>query len=155
MSGSSWSEAQLEALLDGFQRHTLPAEAWTHHAHLLVGLMLARRLPEAELLPALRAGISSYNVASGNRNTDTGGYHESITAFYAAVLGAYARATAPLPLAEAAGRLLASPLADQAVILRAYDPATLKTVAARLGHVAPDRPGFRPEDLVAEALVHG
>jgi hypothetical protein len=150
---SEWTQDALEALLAGFLDRTLPAEQWTHHAHLLVGTMLARRMPQAELLPFLRQAISNYNVASGGQNTDSAGYHESITAFYAAVLGAYARRTAHLPLAQAAARLLASPLEDRKVVLRAYQPETLKTVAARLGYVAPDVAGFDAEALAAEVFA--
>lgn len=150
---SDWTEDKLEALLAAFLDRTLPAEQWTHHAHLLVGTMLARRMPQAELLPLLRQAISGYNVASGGQNTDSAGYHESITAFYATVLGAYARRTAHLPLAEAARHLLQSPLEDRKVVLRAYLPETLKTVAARLSYAAPDVAGFDAEALAAEAFA--
>jgi hypothetical protein len=150
---SEWTQDRLEALLAAFLDRTLPAEQWTHHAHLLVGTMLARRMPQAELLPFLRKAISGYNVASGGQNTDSAGYHESITAFYAAVLGAYARRTAHLPMAEAARRLLESPLEDRKVVLRAYRPETLKTVTARLSYAAPNVAGFDPEALVAEAFA--
>lgn len=153
MSQAVWTEERLESLLAAFLGRTLPAAEWTHHAHLLTGAMLARRLPEAELLPALRQNISAYNTASGNVNTQTAGYHEAITAFYAALLGAYTRATAGLPLEDAARQLLASPLADQAIVRKAYDPATLKTVQARL-HGAPwDHRDFDPAALVADSLA--
>ena len=150
---SDWTEDSLQALLEAFLDRTLPAEQWTHHAHLLVGTMLARRMPQDALLPRLRQAISGYNLASGGQNTDSAGYHESITAFYAAVLGAYARRTAHLPLAEAARRLLDSPLEDRKIVLRAYQAETLKTVAARLGYVAPDIAGFDPARLVAEVFA--
>lgn len=146
------TEAELDALVDAFLARSLPAEAWTHQAHLLVGLSLARRMPEAELLPFLRRAIRAYNLASGRQNTDTAGYHEAVTAFYAATLAAFARATAALPRAEAARRLLASILADRSIVGRAYDPATLKTVGARRNGAPWDRPDFDPDRLAAEAL---
>jgi hypothetical protein len=149
------TEAELDALVDAFLARTLPAAQWTHEAHLLVGMILARRLTQAELLPALRQAISAYNLATGGRNTETSGYHESITAFYASVLGPYARATADLAPAEAAARLLAGPLARRDVLLRAYAPETLGTIEARLGFRPPDQAGFDPDHLVAEALDHG
>ena len=148
------TEAQLAGLLDAFLDRTLPAAQWTHEAHLTVALMLARRLPEAALLPALREGISGYNIASGGVNTDQAGYHEAITAFYAATIGAYARLTQDLPLAEAGRRLLAGPLAERAIVQRAYSPERLKTVQARLQGAAPDISGFHPGPLAAEALAH-
>jgi len=120
-----------------------------------VGLMLGRTLAPAQLLPRLRAEISAYNVATGNQNTDTGGYHDSITAFYAAVLGAYARTTSALTLDDAALRLLASPLADRAVVARAYEAETLKTVAARRAAAPWDHRDFDAATLVAEAVGRG
>lgn len=140
--------------MEGFLDHTLPALEWTHQAHLLVGAMLARRLPEAELLPFLRQAIGGYNLAAGGQNTATAGYHESITAFYAALLSAYARATMHLPMPEAARRLLCGPLADRAIVTRAYDQATLDTVLARLVQAPWDRTDFDPDAVVAEALAH-
>ena len=71
---SDWTEDRLEALLAAFLDRTLPAEQWTHHAHLLAGTMLARRMPQDELLPFLRQAISGYNVASGGQNTDSAGH---------------------------------------------------------------------------------
>ena len=153
MSGDGWTQDRLDALLEAFLGLRLPAEQWTHHAHLLVGTMLARRLPETELLPTLRRAISAHNLASGGQNTETAGYHESITAFYAAALSAFARATADLTMTEAARLLLAGPLADRRIVTRAYDPATLATVRARLDQAPWDREDFDPQALAAEALA--
>ena len=154
MTRDGLSQEGLEALLEGFADHSLPAARWTHHAHLLTALMLARTLPQAEVLPRLRAGISAYNLATGNRNTDQAGYHEAITAFYAAAVGAYARLTADRPLPQAAQRLLDGPLAHRTVIQRAYDPQTLETVGARLRGAPFDVAGFSPGVLAAEAWAH-
>jgi hypothetical protein len=149
---SAWTEDRLDALLTGFLDRSLPAEQWTHHAHLLVGTMLARRMPEPDLLPFLRQAISRYNVASGGQNTDSAGYHEAITAFYAAALFAFARRTAHLPMAQAAVHLLASPLEDRKIVLRAYAPETLKTVQARLRGARFDH-AFDAEALASECLA--
>jgi hypothetical protein len=147
------TDDDLALLLGRFLDRTLPAAEWTHHAHLQVGLMLARRLPQDQLLPTLRETIGAYNIASGGRNTDEAGYHETITAFYAAALGAFARATLDLPPAEAARRLLAGPIADRGIVLNAYDEQTLKSKAARLGYCPPDHAGFSPDALAADCLA--
>jgi hypothetical protein len=147
-------EAALNALVERFLDRTLPADDWTHEAHLKVGLMLARRLPREALLPTLRQSISAYNLAVGGRNTAEAGYHETITAFYADVLCAFARATQALPAEVACARLLASPLARREAVLSAYDPQTLKGAQARLGYRPPDRADFDPARWVAEALAH-
>jgi hypothetical protein len=149
------TEGGLEVLVRDFLARTLPATAWTHQAHLQTGLMLARRLEERDLLPTLRTAISAYNVATGGQNTAEAGYHETITAFYAATLAAFARATADLPAHQAAALLLAGPLADRKVVLRAYDEETLKSSEARLARQPPDHAEFHPERLIAEILADG
>jgi hypothetical protein len=146
------TEEELKILLDRFLDRTLPAAEWTHEAHLLVGLMLARRLPQDALLPNLRQTISAYNLATGGHNTEEAGYHETVTAFYAATLGAFARASLQLSAAQAAERLLASSLADRKIVLRAYDEHTLKTKAARLAYRPPDRVDFSAVGLAMECL---
>ncbi len=148
------TQAELEGLLGAFLDRTLPPARWTHQAHLSVALMLGRRLPAAALLPTLREAINRYNIASGGVNTDRAGYHEAITAFYAAAIGAYARLTLDLPLAEAARRLLAGPLAERAIVQRAYSSEILQTVQARRHGAAPDVSGFHAGQLAAEALAH-
>lgn len=147
------TEEALERLVSLFLDRSLPAEEWTHQAHLLVGLMLGRRLPQDRLLPTLRRTISAYNVATGGQNTDEAGYHETITAFYAATLGAFARATQDLPAAHAAERLLNCPLADRRIVLRAYSDHTLKSKAARLTCVPPDHADFSADRLAQECLA--
>jgi hypothetical protein len=147
------TEEALERLVDRFLDRSLPAGEWTHQAHLLVGLMLGRRLPQDQLLPTLRRTIGAYNVATGGQNTDEAGYHETITAFYAAALGAFARATQDRPAARAAELLLASPLADRKIVLRAYTDQTLKSKAARQVYAAPDHANFSADRLAAECLT--
>jgi GNAT superfamily N-acetyltransferase len=153
MSPLEITEENLDALVRDFLVRTLPAAQWTHHAHLLTAMMLGRVMAESELLPSLRENIAAYNVASGGMNTDSAGYHETITAFYAAVIGAYARATLNLPPAEAARRLLASPLADRGIVQRAYDPQALMATPARMAYRPPDIAGFDPRVLAAEAIA--
>ena len=60
----------------------LAKDEWTVEAHLVVELwnILHYDLPEAE--QRIRDGIKSYTVAAGGHNTDSTGYHETITLFY-------------------------------------------------------------------------
>ena len=62
---------------------------WTHHAHLRVGLWHLLHYPPGEALDRLRDGIRLYNLATGGANTDTSGYHESITRFYVWVIARF------------------------------------------------------------------
>jgi GNAT superfamily N-acetyltransferase len=142
----------LETLFSQFLDRTLPKAQWTHEAHLQVGLLLARRTPSPDLLATLRQEINAYNASVGDLNTDEAGYHETITAFYAKVLEAFARATADLPVSEASRLLLTSPLAGRRIVRRAYADATLQTREARRGVMPPDRSDFNADRLAREAL---
>jgi hypothetical protein len=69
-------------LVAAFLARTLPKPEWTHVAHLRVGLWHVRRFGEIGALTALRERIPAYNEAVGTANTDSSGYHETLTVFY-------------------------------------------------------------------------
>jgi len=52
---------------------------WTHAAHFAATLWLLRCRPEIELSQEMPGFIRGYNEATGGANTDTSGYHETIT----------------------------------------------------------------------------
>ena len=74
-----------------FIARTLPKSAWTHNAHLRVGLWHALRYRDAAALELLRERISAYNEATGVPNTAQSGYHETITRFYLHVIYVFVR----------------------------------------------------------------
>ena len=76
------SETQTDRIAQAFCNCTLPKEEWTHEAHLRVGLWHLLRYSPSEAIGRLRQGIRQYNTACGVANTDTSGYHETITQFY-------------------------------------------------------------------------
>ena len=71
-----------ERLVKAFHSFTLPKEEWNHHAHLKVGLWHLLHYSPCESLKRLRQSIKQYNIASGVENTESQGYHETITQFY-------------------------------------------------------------------------
>ena len=48
-----------------------------------------RKLPKADLLSTVRRNIKNYNVRGGGKNTDTSGYHETLTVLWLWVLADY------------------------------------------------------------------
>jgi hypothetical protein len=133
------SEAAIMGIVDGFRSRTLPAPRWTHQAHLTVGLWHILNRPADTVLDEIRRGIIAYNVAVGTPNTDTRGYHETITAFYVWVIRAYLRnATAGLTLVEMTNGLLASPYAQKSYPFEFYSRDRLLSVAARHAWLDPD-----------------
>lgn len=73
-------------IAEAFNDCTLPEAEWSHEAHLRVGLWHLLRYPPDDALDRLRAGIRKFNSACGIANTDSSGYHETITRFYVAII---------------------------------------------------------------------
>ena len=133
------SEAAVLEIVDGFRTRTLPEPRWTHQAHLVVGLWHVLNLPGDAVLAALRRGITAYNLSVGTANTDTGGYHETITRFYAwAIRKFVAEARSGASLLELANALLASRYAAKRFPFEYYSRDRLLSVAARRAWLDPD-----------------
>ncbi len=139
MSVTPTPSLPIEDLARQFLARTLPKPAWTHQAHLRVGAWHVDRFGAAQALPRLRDGIRRLNDAHGTANTPTGGYHETVTAAYVALIAAFlAAADATLPLDAKIDQMLASPLADRAALLRFWSKDRLMSPDARAAWVDPD-----------------
>jgi hypothetical protein len=132
------TDADLEDLVRRFAARTLPKPAWTHAAHLAVGLWHVRRYAPDDALARLRSGISRLNESHGTINSATGGYHETVTRAYVQLLAAFAAGRAAQTDAECVAALLADGLADKQALLEFYSAARLFSAEARLGWVEPD-----------------
>ena len=110
----------------------VPKERWTHHAHLAVGLWYLERLGFEDALAAVRT------ASVGLANTDSSGYHETLTRLYLRVIVAHRARHRELALPEALRQLLASPLADSQWPLTYYSRGLLFSATARRAWVEPD-----------------
>ena len=63
---------------EGVIARTLPKAEWTHAAHFACALWLLTR-PHLDAFREMPGLIRAYNEATGGENTDTAGYHETIT----------------------------------------------------------------------------
>jgi hypothetical protein len=73
------SDDEIAAIGSGLIDLTLPKSAWTHAAHFAATIWLLscrKDLDAAREMPQL---IRRYNEATGTVNSDTAGYHETIT----------------------------------------------------------------------------
>jgi len=133
------TEDDIHAIGEGLLACTLPKAQWTHAAHLAAAawvIALRKELDPARDMPDI---IRRYNLATGTPNTDTGGYHETITqASLRAVAAFLAQLEQGTPLHEACNGLLQSPLGDKGWPLRYWSPDTLFSVQARRSWVEPD-----------------
>ena len=76
------SDADIEHLGEGLLARTLPREEWTHEAHLAATTYLLLKRPDVDLGKALPGIIRAYNESVGGVNSDTEGYHDTITRAY-------------------------------------------------------------------------
>lgn len=65
-----------------FVEGRLSLDEWTHEAHLITCWVALRDRNPAEALSFLRNAIQTHNCGIGIRNTETSGYHETLTVYY-------------------------------------------------------------------------
>jgi hypothetical protein len=133
------SDAEIVRIGDGLMARTLPRADWTHEAHLAATTYLLLRRPDIDVDKALPGIIRAYNESVGGVNSDSEGYHETITrAFLRGVRLFLAGADIDEPLHELVNELLLSPMGRRDWPLRFYSPERLFSVEARREFVPPD-----------------
>jgi hypothetical protein len=133
------SDADVAHIGEGLLSRTLPRSEWTHEAHLAATTYLLLRHPEINLDCELPGLIRRYNESVGGVNSDTEGYHETITRlFLHGVRLSLKEADLSEPLHELVNELLLSPMGRRDWPLRFYSPELLFSVEARRGLVQPD-----------------
>ena len=133
------SDADIEHIGEGLLARTLPRADWTHEAHLGATTYLLLKRPDLDVDKQLPDIIRSYNESVGGVNSDTEGYHETITrAFVRGVRLFLAEADLTQPLHEIVNELLLSPMGRRDWPLRFYSPERLFSTAARRDFIRPD-----------------
>jgi|tagenome__1003787_1003787.scaffolds.fasta_scaffold20902312_2 hypothetical protein len=125
------SDAQLDDFVARFRERTLPKSEWTHAAHLSVGAWHVHHYGVEEAVDRLRWGIRALNDSHGTANTDSSGYHETITSAYAHLIAEFLSRAPDGTLAQRIESLLVSPLAQKNALLEYYSKELLMSVAAR------------------------
>lgn len=72
----------VENLTNALLDQSLPKIQWTHAAHLVAAYELLHRYSLEDLTTLIPGMIRRYNEATNTPNSDTDGYHETITQFY-------------------------------------------------------------------------
>lgn len=139
MTNTFTSDAQIAPIATGFIDCSLPKAEWTHAAHFAALLWILRHRsdlnPETDMAGLIRA----YNTATGTENSETSGYHETITlASIAATRAVMANPSNDQPLHVILNKIMASNLGKSDWLLAHWCRETLFSVAARRGWVAPD-----------------
>jgi hypothetical protein len=133
----------IESFIREFEGGSLPKVRWTHHAHLVVGLWYLTHHSPDDALFIIRQRIRAYNEAVGTANTDSNGYHETLTRLFLRGIAAHISDYSNESLPDSLALLLQSPLAHKDWPLAFYSRERLFSVAARHDWLEPD---FTPND---------
>ena len=133
------SDADVRHVGEALVARTLPRAEWTHEAHLAATTYLLLCRPDIELDRQLPDLIRRYNESVGGVNSNTEGYHETITrVFLHGVQLFLEEADRTEPLHALVNQLLLSPMGRRDWPLRFYSRARLFSVEARKHFVEPD-----------------
>jgi hypothetical protein len=132
------SDVEIERIGRGLLDRSLPKAEWTHAGHFAAAFWILRRpnMDAARDMPGL---IRAYNEATGVHNTDTTGYHETITLASLRAAAAWLRGRSGMPMYEALNELLATEYGRPGWLLGYWSKPVLFSVAARKAWVNPDR----------------
>ncbi len=126
-------------LVKQFENHTLPKEQWTHEAHFIMAFWYGLQYPLPQAVQKIRQGIKTYNVSVGGQNTDTAGYHETITLLYASTIAKYIITYSITEFStEQVTALLQQPFIAKNYALQFYSKHLLTSTAARRVWIQPD-----------------
>jgi len=130
-------ESEIERIGRGLIDRSLPKAEWTHTAHFAAAFYVVRRT-DLDALRDMPELIRAYNEATGVPNTDTGGYHETITVASLRATRAWLSARPDIPLYLALNELLDCEYGRSDWLLAYWSKPLLFSVPARRGWVEPD-----------------
>jgi hypothetical protein len=131
------TESEIDVFIAAFEGCTLPKERWTHGAHLLAGACYVHALGQAAAIDKMRLCVRRYNESVGGKNTETSGYHETITVAWIKLLDGLHREAAPLDRVAFASLALERFAGNKEIFKRYYDFDLTASTEARLAWVEP------------------
>lgn len=143
-------DEEVNLLAKAFENRTLPKAEWTHAAHLTVGLYYCYHNPLGVAKNLMSDGIYWLNDAHGTPNTETSGYHETLTVFWLRTIAEFLRNNpGEKSLANLANALLAE-CDDPKLPLNFYSRDRLFSVEARMNYVEPN---LKPFTVTLDGLI--
>ena len=131
------TEAEIDDFIAAFEAGTLPKARWTHGAHLLTGACYVHRFGESAATDRMRTCVRRYNEAVGGQNTETSGYHETVTVAWIKLLAKLLRESKPIGRAEFAHLAVERFQHDRGILRRYYDFDVVNSVDARKRWIPP------------------
>lgn len=127
-----------EDLVTKFNSCTLPKEKWTHEAHLVVAIWYCKTYDLPKALNLLRYHIKTYNISVGTPNSDTQGYHETLTRFWLLIAANFVNLNEEKSFEKTAEAFINSSWASRSLALDFYNKDGLFSTKARKEWLEPD-----------------
>lgn len=131
------TESEIDVFLAAFEGCTLPKEQWTHAAHLLTGACYVHAMDREAALCRMRECVRRYNESVGGKNTETSGYHETITVMWIRLLDRLRREAGTMDRASFAALAVSYFAARRDIFRDYYDFDIVASTEARLRWVEP------------------
>jgi hypothetical protein len=131
-------EEEVAAIAEGMLDRTLWKSKWTHAAHFATALWMLRCFGIEETLRRMPGAIRAYNESTGGANTETSGYHETITVASIRAAERFRCERAGAPLWTVCNELMASELGRPEWVLEYWSRERLFSVEARRIWIEPD-----------------
>jgi hypothetical protein len=130
-----------ESIIAEFRSGTMPRERFNHQAHLCVGLYHLSHPwldDEAAAAQRVRDAILAFNDRVGAVQTESSGYHETITLFYVRIIRHFLSARLPSEEFNTLADALLEQWGDPKLPLRYWTKERLMSWESRLAWVEPD-----------------
>ncbi len=136
------TEPEIDEFIAAFEGCTLPKSEWTHAAHLLTGACYVHELGREAALAKMREWVRRYNESVGGKNTETSGYHETITAMWIRLLDGLRREAGAMDRAEFAALAVERFASRRDVFRDYYDFDVVGSTEARMRWMEPTLKAF-------------
>lgn len=140
---TEYTDKDISSLIRKFRENRLPKSEWTHHAHIITAFWYLRNYPAKDVMELLREAIISHNISVGTPNSDTEGYHETITRFWLWATERFISDSENTELSELCNKFINSDYSLTDYPLKYYKRETLFSIDARKSWQDPD---LRPMD---------
>jgi hypothetical protein len=136
------SDDEIKSLIERFENCTVTEKEFGHPEHLTVGLWYALDNDFETATGIVRRGIFKVNEAHAVPNTDTSGYHETLTVFWMRTVWNFLeKHKGEKTLATLANELI-NACGDSRLPLKFYSRELLFSAEARRSFIEPDLQSF-------------
>lgn len=133
-----YSASEIDLFISRFESKTLPKPEWTHEAHLVVAIWYLSKYPFEKAAELVRTNIWNHNASVGTPNSDSEGYHETITLFWLRIAHLFMEDHSEHTLAEMCNAFIDSDLGKSAYPFEFYSCNLLFSTEARKAWIDPN-----------------